>query len=109
MNVYDEAHNLEKAIKESQEFKDYIALKAKITANPDLEAMLKDYQAKQMEIQTKQMMGEELGEDMVKSVQGIYEIMAKDPTAAEYLQAEMRFAMMMNDVYKILGEAVQGA
>lgn len=40
------------------------------------------------------------------SVQQLYAIMAKDPLAAQYLQAEMRFSLMMKDVYEILGEAI---
>ena len=31
--------------------------------------------------------------------------MAGDPLCAEYLQAEMRFSLMMKDVYEIIGEA----
>jgi len=30
----------------------------------------------------------------------------RDPLAAEFMQAQMRFSLMMNDVYKILGEAM---
>lgn len=42
MNVYDTAHNLANAIKESQEYKDYAALKEKIDANPELSALRKN-------------------------------------------------------------------
>ena len=57
MNVYDQAHGLASAIKASEEFKQYDALKKQIDANADLSKMLKDFQAKQLEFQTKQMMG----------------------------------------------------
>lgn len=106
MNVYDEAHNLERAIRESEEYKQYMAAKEKVSENSDLDAMLKDFQAKQMAVQAKQMMGEEIQEDMMQTIQNLYAIIAKDPLAAEYLQCEMRFSMMMQDVYKILGEVV---
>lgn len=104
MNVYDEAHNLEKAIKESEEYKQYAEMKSKIAENESLKNMLGDFQKKQMAVQAKQMMGEDVNEEMMKSVQGLYGIIMKDPLAAEYLQKEMRFSMMMQDVYKILGE-----
>ena len=32
--------------------------------------------------------------------------MMKDPLAARYMEAQMRFSLMMNDVYKILGDAI---
>ena len=106
MNVYDQAHELANAIKSCQEFKDYEDVKAKVAANPDLDAMIKDFQSKQFEMQTKQMLGEELDAEFVGKAQEIYQIIMKDPLATEYMQAEMRFSLMMNDVYKILGDAM---
>jgi len=106
MNVYDQAHGLAKAIKESEEFKQYDSLKKVIDENEDLSQMVKNFQAKQFELQAKQMMGEQMPEDMMQQVQELYQIIMKDPTAAQYMQAEMRFSLMMNDVYKILGEVM---
>ena len=60
MNVYDQAHNLKAAIKESEEFKQYALAKGKMEANPELSEMLRDYQAKQFAVQGKQMLGEDV-------------------------------------------------
>lgn len=106
MNVYEQAHGLARAIKESEEFKQYDALKKQIDQNPELSAAIADFEKKQMELQAKQMMGEPMGPDVQQSIQNLYQIIAKDPTAAAYLQAQMRFSIMMADVYKIMGEAV---
>ena len=100
MNVYDQAHGLANAIKDSQEYKDYARLKAEIDKNTEVSNMLKDFETKQMEIQTKQMLGEEV------TIQDLYQIVMRDPSAAEYLQAQTRFSVMMSDVYKILGDAM---
>ena len=43
--------------------------------------------------------------EMMASVQELYSIVLKDPLAAEHLQNEMRFSIMMKDVYQIIGEA----
>lgn len=107
MNVHDHAHNLARALKESEEFNQYKQLKATASLNPELTAMLNDFQAKQFEIQGKQMMGQELGEDMMEQVQSLYGIIMKDPLAAQYMQAEMRFSMLINDVYAILGDVIK--
>ena len=106
MNVYDQAHNLARAIKESEEFKQYDYLKKVIDQKEDLSKMVKDFQAKQFELQAKQMMGEEVGPEMMQGIQELYQIIMTDPTASQYMQAEMRFSLMMNDVYKILGEVM---
>lgn len=106
MNVYDEAHNLEKAIRESEEFKQMQVVQEKVNANPELKKVLDDFHQKQLAVQTKQMMGEEIGSEVMQSVQELYAVVAKDPLAAEFLQCEMRFGVMMQDVYKILGDVV---
>ena len=69
MNVYDQAHGLASAIKASEEFKQYDALKKQIDANADLSKMLKDFQAKQLEFQTKQMMGEQPNAEDMAGIQ----------------------------------------
>ena len=106
MNVYDQAHGLAQAIKGSEEFKQFDSYKKQIDQNEELSSMIKDFQAKQREIQTKTMMGVQMGPEDMASVQQLYAIMARDPLAAQYLQAEMRFSLMMKDVYEIIGEAI---
>lgn len=106
MNVYDQAHNLQTAIKESEEFKQFDAARQKVSENPQLDSMLKDFREKQMAVQAKQLIGEEVGEDLMGAVQQLYGIIAQDPAAAEYMQCEMRFSVMMKDVYEILSEVV---
>ena len=68
MNVYDQAHGLAQAIKASEEFKRYDALKKQIDANESLSAMVKDFQQKNLAFQTKQMMGEQMGHRSMKSI-----------------------------------------
>lgn len=106
MNVYDQAHNLAQAVRESEEFKQYDQLKKVVDQNEELSKMIKDFQAKQFEVQAKQLMGEEAAPNMNQQIQNLYQIIMKDPMAAQYMQAEMRFQLMMNDVYKILGEVM---
>ena len=65
MNVYDEAYNLKRAIQGSEEYKQYMELKTQISKNEHLDKMLKDFQQKQFSIQTKQMSGEEITDDMM--------------------------------------------
>ncbi|MBR5488988.1 MAG: YlbF family regulator, partial [Firmicutes bacterium] len=55
--------------------------------------------------QTKQMMGEQVDSNAMAQIQQLASIMMRDPLAMQYLQAQMRFSIMMNDVFKIIGEA----
>lgn len=105
MNVYDQAHGLAQAIKASEEYKQYDEAKQKLKENAELEKMVKDFQSKQFELQAKQMTGEQLTSEDMANVQQLYAILLKDPLAAKYVETEMRFSIMMKDVYEIIGEA----
>ncbi|MFQ7102964.1 MAG: YlbF family regulator [Anaerovoracaceae bacterium] len=104
MNVYDQAHSLAQAIRESEEFKQYDQYKKIVKENPQLDQSLKDLMKKQMEMQAAQMMGQEVTQEAFQQIQQLSTILMQDPTAAQYLQCQMRFSMMMADVYKIIGE-----
>lgn len=107
MNVYDSAHQLAKSIKDSEEFKNYKRLKEEISKNESLRKMLDDFQQKQLEIQTQQLFGNDVEDDKMQQMKQLYEIIAKDPKAAEYLQMEMVLSKMMADIYGILGEVMK--
>ncbi len=107
MNPHDIAHELAKAIKESDQYKEYMRMKDEVGTNPELTEMVNDFQEKQFELQKMQMSGQELGPDMMQQVQNLYGILMKDPLAAQYVQAEVQFSLMVNDVYTIIADAVK--
>ncbi len=107
MNAYDEAHNLARALKESAEYKEYAELKEAASQNEEIAAMLNDYRAKQFELQAKQLSGEEMGPDMMEQIQSLSQIIMKDPLALQYVQAEAKFTLLVNDVFGILGEVIK--
>ncbi|MDO4834043.1 MAG: YlbF family regulator [Bacillota bacterium] len=105
MNVYDQAHQLAAAIKESEECKQFNDVKAKVEANPELDAAIKDFIKQQFEFQTKQMMGQEPDQDAFVRLQQLSAVLMQDPLTGQYLQNQMIFSRMMSDVYKIIGDA----
>ncbi|MBQ0005363.1 MAG: YlbF family regulator [Clostridiales bacterium] len=106
MNVYDEAHNLAKAVKESNEYKEYMRLREETAKDEMLSKMLKDLQELQVAIQTAQITGQTIDESQMSQFQSVYAMLAAKPLAAEYMQAEVRFSMMVKDVFDILGDAI---
>ncbi len=107
MNVYDEAHDLARAIKASEEYKNYMEIKKEVSAIPELNDMLVDFQQKQFQIQAAQFSGQETDQDLIQQFQDLYQIIMKDPKAMSYMQAEMTFTRVIADVYKILEDAVK--
>ncbi|MDD6191237.1 MAG: YlbF family regulator [Firmicutes bacterium] len=104
MNVYDQAHKLADAIKASEEFKRYDDVRKRVEANPDLDSAIKDFTKKQFELQTAQMMGNEIDMEKFQQIQQLGAVLLQDPLTNEFFQCQMRFSTMMADVYKILGD-----
>lgn len=106
MNVYDEAHNLARAIKESNEFIQFDNIRKEVDKDETVSNMLKDLQAKQMEIQAAQMTGKEVDPELFSQLQSLSAMIATKPLASQYIQAEGAFSVMINDVFAILGDAM---
>ncbi len=106
MYVYDQAHALAKAIKESAEYKLVKTLKDKIETDPQLKKMFNDYRTKQFEIQKLQIMGQQVPEDKTKGLQQLHEIVTANTTIRQFLEAEHCFGIMLGDIQKILLEGL---
>ena len=104
MNVYDQAHQLATAIRESEECKRFNAAKQKVEEKPELDKAIKDFMKKQFEFQANQMMGKEMDQEAFMQIQQLSAVLLQDPLTNEYLQCQLRFSAMMSDVYKILGD-----
>lgn len=106
MNVYDEAHSLAKAIKESNEFTNFDRIRQEVEKDEQVSSMLKDLQEKQIELQAAQMTGQELSPELMSQIQSMSTLIATKPLAAQYIQAETALSVMINDVFGIIGEAI---
>lgn len=106
MNVYEEAHNLARSIRESNEYKDFAQKKKEIDEDPDTSNMITELHTLQVQLQAKQMTGEQPDPEMMQRVQSLYAMVMTKPKAADYLQAEVRFGIMVKDVYEILAEVI---
>lgn len=106
MITYDNAHKLAKSLKECEEYKAYKKLEKKILANEDTKKMVIDFRKRQFEIQRVQMMGQKVDESKIEKIKELQEIMIKDSTVSEFMQAEYRLSQMLSDIYKIIGEAL---
>ncbi|HRV33134.1 MAG TPA: YlbF family regulator [Anaerovoracaceae bacterium] len=106
-NVYDIAHELARALKESDQFKHYQAMKKRVSENEDLSEMINDFQEKNMAMQTQQMLDGTPTEELISQVQSLYQIVMADPLAAQYIQAEIAFTQVVSDIYGILGEVIR--
>jgi cell fate (sporulation/competence/biofilm development) regulator YlbF (YheA/YmcA/DUF963 family) len=52
------------------------------------------------------MTGNQPDQDLMTRMQGLSTMLATKPLAAKFMQTEAAFSVMMNDVFRIIGEAV---
>jgi cell fate (sporulation/competence/biofilm development) regulator YlbF (YheA/YmcA/DUF963 family) len=107
MNVYDEAHSLAKAIKESNEFKEFDRIRKEVDKDKECSDMLKELTELQVQLQTAQLTGQQPDKDVFARFQSLSTMVMTKPLAAQYMQAQMAIATMMNDVFGIVGEAIR--
>lgn len=107
MNVYDNANLTAKAIKESHEYKKLLDSKEKLSSDKDAQKMVKDFLEKQAGLQLDAISGKEPEKEKQEQIQKLYELISLNEKARDYIQAYMRFQMMLEDIYKILGDAIK--
>ncbi|MDF2630958.1 MAG: hypothetical protein K0R39_4789 [Symbiobacteriaceae bacterium] len=106
VNVYDYAHNLARALKDAPEYKALQVARTKLKGRPSAEEMVRDFHKKQLDAQTLIMQGKELPKQQKEALEQLYAVIQNDADVREFLMAEQRFSVILQDVYKILGEAV---
>lgn len=107
MNPYDKVHELVRSIKESQEVKEYLQIKEEIYQDEKNKEMIKDFREKQMEVQSLLMQGQEAEAEKMEKLQNLYQILASNVKIKEFFDKEVRFDVMLSDIYKIIGEALK--
>lgn len=106
MNVYDEAHNLARAVKESNEYIEYSRVCEEIDKDPNLSQMIREIREISLKVQASQVTGGQPDSELMSRLQSVYAMMASNPQAVRYIEAETRFQLMMKDVLEILGEVM---
>jgi cell fate (sporulation/competence/biofilm development) regulator YlbF (YheA/YmcA/DUF963 family) len=101
------AHELARTLKESDEFKQFLKSKAKVMSDANNHKMIQEFQLKQWEIREAQMLETEISEERQQELERLYSLVSLNPAAREYLEAEFEVSRMVNDIQKIIGEAIQ--
>ena len=107
MNPYDKVHELVRSIKESDEVKEYLKIKEEVYKDEKNKEMIKEFREKQMEVQSLLMQGQEAETEKMEKLQNLYQILASNIKVKEFFDSEVKFDVMLSDIYKIIGEALK--
>ena len=103
MNPYDQAHQLANALRESEEYKEFIRLRDIAYENDANRALLDESKRLQFRVQTRMASGERAAEEDMQRLNQLGVLLQFNPDASAYLLAEFRFQRMLSDIFKILG------
>lgn len=107
MNIYDTANKLAYELKNSEEYKEYKKLKEEVNNNIELKEKLGNFEKARYEIQVAAIQGIEQDKEKAADMQKLYIELIQNETMKKYFDAELKFNVILADVNKIIGEAVQ--
>ena len=107
MNVYDTANRLAQEIKQSEEYATYKIAKEAINLNYELKQKIDEFEKARYEAQIIAIQTGKDDESKMRYVQELYGELIQNQEASRYFDAEMKFNVMIADVNKIIGEAIQ--
>lgn len=109
MGANELAQELARTLKESEEFRQFNESKKKVMSDSNNHKMVREFQMKQWEIREAKMLDHEISEEKQQELERLYSLVSLNPTAREYLEAEFEVSRMVNDIQRIIGEAIQDA
>lgn len=107
MNIYDKAHDLAKALKESKEVEEITSAMKLIETNPEAKKMLDDFRERQMEVQQRMMSGDMPAQEEMEKMEKLFEVLSLNLNIRRLFDAERRLSVIIEDVNKIIADSLQ--
>lgn len=106
-NIYDSAYDLEKAIRNSEEFQALKAAYDTVMADDIAKKMFDDFRNTQIELQQKQMQGLEITEEEVEQARKVVETVQQHEQISKLMEEEQRLNVLINDVSRIITKPLE--
>jgi cell fate (sporulation/competence/biofilm development) regulator YlbF (YheA/YmcA/DUF963 family) len=101
-NLYDLAYEMEKAIRNSNEYMQLKRLYDEVNRDEAARRMFDNFRQIQMDLQQKQMMGMDISQEEVEHAQKTVALVQQHHTIARLMEAEQRMSMMVADLNRIV-------
>ncbi|WP_335872043.1 YlbF family regulator [Bacillus sp. 2205SS5-2] len=102
VNLHDHANELEKALRQSDEYAYLMKMYAEVNADETAQKMFETFRDIQMKLQQKQMAGEEISQEEVEHAQKYAALVQQQEKIAKLMEAEQRMSMLINDLNRII-------
>lgn len=107
INIYNEINALEATLRKTAEFAALTEAVAVVKADEEALKLFQNFRKIQMDLQQKQMAGEELQEDELVYAQKTAQLAQQNEKILAMLEAEMKLSAVIEEVNRILVKPVQ--
>ncbi|MBO0476995.1 YlbF family regulator [Vagococcus sp. DIV0080] len=107
VNIYDSANQIEREIREMDEFKALQEAFTAMKAETESFELFTNFQELQMELQQKQMQGVEFSEEDAMKAQEMAMKVQETAVIQDLMQKEQAFSVIINDLNRIIMKPVQ--
>ncbi|HZH61436.1 MAG TPA: YlbF family regulator [Metabacillus sp.] len=101
-NLYDVASNLERALRESDDFKNLKRLYDEVNADESASKMFENFRNIQLNLQQKQMQGQEITQEEIDQAQKSVQLVQQHELISQLMAAEQRLSMVVTELNKII-------
>ena len=109
MNVYDNANELAKAMRESHEFKKLKESTAALEKEPETKKLVDEFLKLSQDVQFARYQGQEPAQDTKEKLDKLNNVLSLNSVASEYLNSFTRFQLMLMDVTNSIQDVVKEA
>ncbi|WP_210364680.1 YlbF family regulator [Bacillus sp. REN3] len=102
INLYDSAYDLEKAIRNSSEYSNLKKMYDEVNNDESARRMFENFRNIQMQLQEKQMMGQEITQEEVEQAQKTVALVQQHEMVSKLMEAEQRMSMVIAEMNQII-------
>jgi cell fate (sporulation/competence/biofilm development) regulator YlbF (YheA/YmcA/DUF963 family) len=102
VNLHDSAYALETAIRQSNEYVQLKQMYNEVNADPIAKPMFDQFRQIQMNLQQKQMMGQNISEEEVQQAQTTVARVQQNAKISRLMEAEQRMSMVIGELNQVI-------
>ena len=107
VNIYDDINRLEESLRATDEFAGVQEAIENVKADPEALEMFRNFREIQINLQQKQMAGEEIEPDELEQAQKTAQLSQQNPKIMAMLEAEMKLSGVIDEINRVLMKPVQ--
>ena len=101
-NVYDAAHDLEQALRNSDEFSELKNIYTDVNNDESAKKMFENFRDMQLNLQQKQMQGIQPSQEEIQQAQQQMQLVQQHEKISKLMELEQRLSTVINDLNKII-------